>query len=333
MKRCLALLSLVLSGYLSFAQTTITWGLEDTRTEFKDDASEKGSMSGFFQSHTPVNYPVNNTVTPFGDWWHLLDVRHTNKNYNLAMQFASKFADQKLYFRNIGDVASQSWSKILMSTNGRVGVHTDNPRALFDVGLSTTEQNPNILTTVLGRLYEGDNVGDGTFVGVRAVSSQNLLGPSFSLEHRFYNNLNSAINFCRGYGDFDGFLTFSTSNNTERLRIDAFGNVLIGTTKPRSLLTVAGTITAQKIKVTATEWADFVFEDSYTLPSLYELENYIRANKHLPEIPTAKQVEQDGVDLADMNKKLLQKVEELTLYVIELKKQVDALEATKENKK
>ena len=83
---------------------------------------------------------------------------------------------------------------------------------------------------------------------------------------------------------------------------------------------VKGTITATEIKVESTGGADFVFEDDYKLKSLEEVEQFVQENNHLPDIPSAKQMEEEGVGLAEMNKLLLQKVEELTLYAIELEK-------------
>lgn len=103
----------------------------------------------------------------------------------------------------------------------------------------------------------------------------------------------------------------------------------IGTQTPQSELSVNGTVTAKKVKVTATGWADYVFLPGYQLPSLAEVERHIRENGHLKDIPSEKEVEKDGVDLGEMNKKLLAKVEELTLYLIEQNKKLEALEKWK----
>lgn len=112
------------------------------------------------------------------------------------------------------------------------------------------------------------------------------------------------------------------------------GNVGIGVSAPQLKLAVDGTIGARKIKVTQqADWADFVFEPNYKLPSLQDVESYIKTHGHLQDIPTTAEVQKDGVDLADMNKKLLQKVEELTLYLIDLKKEVDQLKAERSEKK
>lgn len=104
-------------------------------------------------------------------------------------------------------------------------------------------------------------------------------------------------------------------------------NVGIGISQPTYKLTVGGTIGARKVKVTQETWSDFVFADDYRLSSLYELEQYIKTNKHLPEIPSEQDVQQDGLDLGEINKKLLQKLEEFSLYLIEHQKTLDALKA------
>ncbi|MEC5147383.1 hypothetical protein [Chitinophaga sp. 212800010-3] len=107
------------------------------------------------------------------------------------------------------------------------------------------------------------------------------------------------------------------------------GNVGIGTNVPQAKLSVNGDVSAKKIKVTQTGWPDFVFHEAYALPSLQEVENYVAVHNHLPGIPSAKEIETHGVDLGEMNKQLLQKVEELTLYLIREHKK--SLELEKEN--
>ena len=93
-------------------------------------------------------------------------------------------------------------------------------------------------------------------------------------------------------------------------------------------LAVQGGVVSTKVSVLDIDsWPDFVFGNNYKLMNLYELEQYIYANQHLPEVPSAEEVSASGIDLGEMNAILLQKVEELTLHIIELQKQIDELKA------
>lgn len=107
------------------------------------------------------------------------------------------------------------------------------------------------------------------------------------------------------------------------------GRVGIGTTTPREHLSVNGNIRAKEVKVEAANWPDYVFLPDYPLIPLPALEAYIDEHGHLPGIPTADEVAADGIGLAEMNRKLLEKVEELTLHLIELKKVVDTMNSHK----
>ncbi len=89
-------------------------------------------------------------------------------------------------------------------------------------------------------------------------------------------------------------------------------------------LSVNGAVRAHRVKVYTT-WADFVFEEGYQLPPLEEVEKHINEKGHLKDIPSAEEVEKNGIELGEMNKLLLQKIEELTLYMIELNKEIDNL--------
>ena len=126
----------------------------------------------------------------------------------------------------------------------------------------------------------------------------------------------------------DGNVAKSLTNGQfmayERMRINANGYVGIGTRYPDALLTVSGQVHAQEVKVTvAAPGPDYVFEKDYKLTSLEEIKTYIDQNKHLPEVPSAKEMKKNGVQLGEMNMLLLKKIEELTLYVIEQNKKTD----------
>ncbi len=87
-------------------------------------------------------------------------------------------------------------------------------------------------------------------------------------------------------------------------------------------MSVDGKIWADEIEARRTSWSDFVFDEGYSLRSLDEIEQHILEFKHLPDIPSEEEVKQDGINLGDMDAKLLQKIEELTLYTIEQNKQI-----------
>lgn len=119
-------------------------------------------------------------------------------------------------------------------------------------------------------------------------------------------------------------MRFQTAGLT-RMVITGDGNVGIGTTTPNNKLDVKGTIRAEEL-IVETGWADFVFKDDYELMSLNKIEDYIAQNGHLPDIPTAKDVEENGIGVGQMQTKLLQKIEELTLHLIKQNKRIADLE-------
>lgn len=103
------------------------------------------------------------------------------------------------------------------------------------------------------------------------------------------------------------------------------GNVGIGTDNPQSMLDVRGKIIADEVEIKVNKGADFVFSPDYNLKPLSEVEAFVKKNKHLPEIPSEKNMQEEGVNVNELQIKLLQKIEELTLYVIEQNKQIESL--------
>ncbi len=194
-------------------------------------------------------------------------------------------------------------------TNGKVGINVQNPSSDFDVDGTVRLQNlPN--STSASFMLGTDSSGNVSEYPIPAGGSPDAdwLRPdgsvSYSINNDIYTNGKVGI----------GTSIIPTSVGTED--VSSYG------------LFVKGGILTEEVRVAVeSEWADFVFDDEYKLPTLKEVEEQIRKEKHLKDIPSAEEVKNNGIELAEMNKLLLQKVEELTLYVIELNKKVETQQA------
>ncbi|EZH72356.1 hypothetical protein ATO12_23170 [Aquimarina atlantica] len=127
-------------------------------------------------------------------------------------------------------------------------------------------------------------------------------------------------------------LSIRAGSNSTKMTVKANGNIGIGTINPDMKLTVKGNIHANEVKIDLNVPApDYVFKSDYNLRSIEEVEAFIKKNSHLPEIPSAKEFEQNGVMQAEMDMNLLKKIEELTLYTIQQQKEIEELKL--QNKK
>jgi hypothetical protein len=213
--------------------------------------------------------------------------------------------DGKLRFWSGGD-------KVAITKEGSVGIGTSAPAMPLDVsGLGARLKNPATSASDYTTFrLQGPDYANG--LEIDFFGNNNYTGASYGggVGSVFIGNINAKP------------LVFGTSN-TARMTLDASGNVGIGTSSPDQKLTVNGTVHATRVKVeTTVPGPDYVFEKDYALPSLEQIKSYIEENKHLPEVPSAKEMEAKGIDVGEMNMLLLKKVEELTLYVIELKEEM-----------
>lgn len=173
--------------------------------------------------------------------------------------------------------------------------YTFEPHFKYGSSIGLTEVLPNNYYTVLGMRGWGDDSG----------------GKSHELAFSNDGRILFRSGYSAGWGNWKS-LVIGNEN----------GFVGIGTTNPTEMLSVKGNIRAKEIKVETQNWPDFVFKDDYKHESLQELESFIKLNRHLPNIPSAKDVEVNGVELGELNKKLLQKIEEITLHLIDKDKQL-----------
>ncbi|WP_131535669.1 tail fiber protein [Pedobacter nototheniae] len=175
----------------------------------------------------------------------------------------------------------------------------------------------------------GGNVGIGTLNpqhGIEVASDGKIAATVITSSNSPLPN-SSVMFSIAGFNNFFGVDGLWTSKyfglKTDGTFVTMGGNVGIGTTTPDSKLTVKGKIHAEEIKVDINvPGPDYVFEENYSLLHLSEVENYIKINKHLPEIPSAKNMEKNGINLSEMNMLLLKKIEELTLHLIEKDKEI-----------
>lgn len=252
---------------------------------------------------------VGNIDVPTTSHWntgsHTLELANTDEG-DVVLSFhraghssASIRHSSKRGFIFSGDGAVNS-NHLFISSNGNIGIGTASPVANLHVG--------------------GDGVRAERFT-VSGINDRTNNSPWYGLGRSSFLDLSStddkgAVQVAGYYG-----LLFKTNNGT--MGIHQNGNVLIGKTAQINSsykLDIAGKVRANEIVVNTTG-ADYVFESGYQLPELNFVEQFISENNHLPGIPSAAEMQKEGMSVGELNTKLLEKIEELTLYVIELKKE------------
>lgn len=156
------------------------------------------------------------------------------------------------------------------------------------------------------------------------------------------SSVNGFLNKIEFTGDSNGAIVFHPSQPDELMfGLHSNGSFYWGTgqnaTKPNYYsmflngstgdLGIKGKLTSNEVLVKIGGWSDFVFENNYKLPTLIEVENHIKKHGHLKDIPSASEVAKNGISLGEMNSKLLQKIEELTLYIISQEKKIEKLQS------
>lgn len=199
-------------------------------------------------------------------------------------------------------------------TTGYVGINTNSPKEWFQIGNIWTFQDGST-SKVIGynTYYNG---------GYKRIMPDQSLGLKFSSDGTFH--IVVAPSGSAG----------STISWTEALYISNNGNVGIKTTQLQgAAFAVNGKILAAEVEVEDYPWFDLVFKEDYSLMSLKNLDEFIKKNQHLPEIPSESDIQNTNMNLGEMNTLLLKKVEELTLYILDLNKRIEELESGQSSNK
>ncbi|MBA4852267.1 hypothetical protein [Emticicia sp. BO119] len=224
-----------------------------------------------------------------------------------------------------------SWSRINWSTNTNANYWTaqsDLESATASINYWRLEYNGSTKFTVRG---SGD-VGVGTF---SPSARLHVLGDENTGTTSALRITSGTQNMLIDGNEIDALETGLYLNNNTNLNVilaQGGGRVGIGTTTPDNKLDVLGVIRANEV-IVETGWADYVFDEGFELKSLSEVESFIKENKHLPDVPSARTVQEKGAHVAELMTKMMQKIEELTLYSIQQQKEIDALKKRLDEKK
>lgn len=267
------------------------------------DANQRFAIRAFakgLSQDIPANY----------QGWSIVDEALPTGPYKVDVTYMNKFPGTVLFPGNG-----------IWNNQGRIGLHTTSPAASLHIVAAATDtiaaSGGAKLAAVLGNAYnEWTSFGGASGGKIRGSNEGYLVLETNTTgsNNRLYLNTSSAGDIIMAMGG---------------------GRVGIGTTalSTQHMLTVEGSIGARRVQVASVKpWPDYVFSEDYTLTPLSETEKYVKANKHLPDMPSAKEVADKGIDLGEMNRKLLEKMEEMTLHMIRMQKKIDELESKMQGK-
>ena len=279
-------------------------------------------------------------------WSEMLAIRKDGILNVQKIRFLDGSIQTKAYTGQTGDggtVDADNWGTQRVVTSSRLtGNGAETPLDIDQMGAGNGQVlkwNGSAWAPANDKTATGTNTGDDDWTisgsdmysGVSGNVGIGTSNPSKKLDvngdvraTKFYGD-GSQLTGISGGGTADGD-AWGVSDENQTIDIFRTGGVGINTASLGDYkLAVNGKIRAKEVKVEESNWSDFVFKDDYYLPTLKEVENYIDKNGHLPNIPSEAEVEENGINIGEMQAKLLQKIEELTLYVIQLEKEIDEL--------
>lgn len=221
------------------------------------------------------------------------------KNYSLEARFIYSNLYSKLEFYR-----PETGYLFSLTGNGNLGLGVRSPTTKLEIngGFLFHKNSGGFLNFGMDQRSDFIQNLDGAYIYSGSGPSGKMPAGTLVIQSR--SNQNRNILFVTG------------SSPEERMRITGTGNVGIGTLNPDEKLAVYGTIHSKEVKVDINNWPDYVFSEGYELKALEDISIFIKENGHLPEVPSAKVVEKEGMLVGEINKLLLKKIEELTLYII-----------------
>jgi hypothetical protein len=312
MKRILLTTVLAFITYCSFAQTNTfpTTGNVGIGTLSPAYALDVNTSSVVIRANDPLTIVNRNSIFQGQTYTNTAQFGSIANNANAPFNsidgtyIMNRISSYGLYF-TVNNGGTEAKAMSILST-GNIGIGTVSPSAkLHVVGNEAIRvqgvgaSGPGTIGTIT--FYDSDNTTRHGYIGDAASGNPDLY---FS-------------------ADAGGGLNFGTNGTNARMYINSSGYVGINTldTKGYQFAVNGSAIaTSMTVKLNAS-WPDYVFKKDYQLPTLQELKIYIDQNQHLPDMPSAQEVVENGLNLGEMNKLLVKKVEELTLYLIELKKE------------
>jgi len=272
---------------------------------------------GYTFAYATSGSPWNGALISFGGFNNTYDCQ-------LSTDYGSGGRHISFRMRN-GDAATWNpWYEIWNSANLNNSTSDFNAQNIFaygNVGIGTTTPQTKLhlyqaLPDAAGLIIQGNTINIDNTQHYIAMT----LDGDYGNGHGNYSQIRSYSNLYNNWGSQLAFFTTQAGvANTlmERMRIDANGHVSIGTITAGSyMLAVNGNVHARQVNVDVIGWGDYVFKSNYMLAPLSRVKAYVDQYHHLPGIPSEKQIIRDGLNMGEINKLLVKKVEELTLYLI-----------------
>ena len=215
-------------------------------------------------------------------------------------------------------------NNLIVASDGKTGLGVDDPQAKLHInsGASTealriTGNTNSIIRFMTGATEKSYIYAAGNDLNISTVQPGGLL------------RLNGELYVDKS----NGRVGVGTVTPDQKLHVNGngivSGNLRVGSVPVPSgyKLAIEGKVICEevRVKLASSGWPDYVFSNNYRLSPLWEVEKFIKKNKHLPNIPSADEVEKEGIAVGDMQKKMMEKIEELTLYIIELKREIDSI--------